>query len=280
MNRLEARQRLNEAFLSFGIEDAQAEARYGLSYLLDCTLSALFVSAQKALTKEQERAVEHMITERGRGVPLAYIMGERWFMGLRFFVDERVLIPRQDTELLVELAVDCIRREKHKNVLDLCTGSGCIAVAVAKLTGAEVTAADWSVAALAVCKENIEAHGVPVKIIQSNLFENIKEQYETILSNPPYVTEAEYEALAPHVRDHEPKDALLAGIDGLDFYRRIARQAPKHLTSGGRLMLEIGAKQAEAVCTLLEQAGFEEINTMEDLQGWPRVVTARRGQYV
>lgn len=277
MRRLEALRWLQVRMESFGIppEEAQAEARYALATVLDCSVGQLYLEGQREVSAAEEARLLEILRRREQKEPLAYILGERSFMGLSFFVRPGVLIPRQETELLVEQALSKMRMEGLQRVLDLCTGSGCIAVSLAKLGGAEVCASDISPEALEVAAINAQRQQVEVRFVKSDLFENLPERYDLITANPPYITRAAYAGLSPEVRDYEPRLALLGGEDGLDLYRRITREAPRHLRAGGYLAQEIGYDQAEAVAGLLHAQGFSQVQLERDYAGLDRIVWAR-----
>lgn len=214
------------------------------------------------------------IKERASGVPLQHITHESNFCGLDLYVDEDVLIPRFDTEVLVETVLN-ENRDKDVTVLDLCTGSGCIAIALAKLGGYEkVIGADISRAALEIADRNASANGVDITYYESDMFSSIEEMtgLDIIVSNPPYIKTDVLETLMPEVRDHDPRIALDGDADGLKFYRIIAGEAPKHLKEGGKLYLEIGYDQASEVSALLEENGFKDIRVIQDLSHLDRVV--------
>ena len=235
--------------------------------------------------------LESVLKQREQRVPLQYLMGECEFMGYDFYVDERVLIPRQDTECLVELAVEDIRNIKTQNrcesnntadrkneqkvkVLDLCTGSGCIGISVAKLCpDTEVTLADISEGALSVAKKNAQNLDAGVTLIKGNLFENIEGRFDYILSNPPYIPSEVIEGLMPEVKEHEPRLALDGEADGLSFYREIINEAPDYLNPDGRIYFEIGAEQGEDLTHLMNERGFSEVKVHKDLAGLDRIVT-------
>lgn len=220
------------------------------------------------------RSYHKLLEQRGRHIPLQHLTGEQEFMGLPFLVNEHVLIPRQDTETLVEEALKRLR--PGMRVLDLCTGSGCIAVSLARLgSDASIDASDISTEALAVARENARRLGAQVRFIESDLFTKIDGQYDMIVSNPPYIRTAVIAELAEEVRLHEPIQALDGSEDGLRFYREIIRQSPAHLTDGGRLLFEIGYDQAEAVRALMTENGFTEIEVIRDLAGHDRVVVGK-----
>ena len=225
---------------------------------------------------------------RTNRIPLQHILGEAWFRGLSFTVDEDVLIPRHDTETLVEAV---LREAKTfpaaPSVLDLCTGSGCVAVCLA-VEGdfASVTAADISHEAVNIARENAAKNGVEEKILfaEGDLFRAktksekslSRRSYDIICANPPYVPTAEIEELEPEVRDHDPLLALDGGADGLDFYRRLAKEAGAHLNDGGEILLEIGCEQGEAVMQIFAEAGWREGRVEKDLAGRDRVFSARK----
>lgn len=223
-----------------------------------------------------------MIRKRSERIPQQQILGCQEFMGLEFYVNEHVLIPRQDTETLVELVLEEQRdMGTPKQLLDLCTGSGCIALSLAvKGSFDTVTATDLSAEALKVARRNAEALGCgeKTKFYQGDLFAALPEEsarkYDVITSNPPYIPTAVIETLEPEVRDHEPRMALDGTEDGLLFYRRIAGEAGAYLRDGGAVYLEIGYDQGDAVKALMEQAGFTDVQVKKDLPGNDRVVRA------
>ena len=204
---------------------------------------------------------------RAAGEPLAYIVGYKEFFGLPFAVDARVLVPRPDTETLVQWVLDAASNMDAPEILDLGTGSGAVGIAVAHSLKARVTATDFSEAALAVASQNARQLGVDVQFIQSNWFDKVSGHYHVIASNPPYIAsnDTHLSALA-----HEPLNALIAGPDGLDDIRRIVEQAPQYLQPGGWLLLEHGYDQASAVFELLTQRGFNQVQSRRDLAGITR----------
>jgi release factor glutamine methyltransferase len=204
---------------------------------------------------------------RAAGEPLAYIVGCKEFFGLRFAVDARVLIPRPDTETLVQWALDVVQDIPEPDVLDLGTGSGAVAVAIAHTCKAKVTAIDFSLEALTVAAENAKRLGVDVQFGQSNWFEKVSGHYYLIVSNPPYIADADSHLAA---LTHEPLGALTAGKDGLDDLRQIIEHAPSYLKPGGWLLLEHGYDQANSVCGLLTKRGFAQVRSRTDLAGIAR----------
>ena len=233
--------------------------------------------------KEKMSAYENTLEKRASRIPLQQILGQQEFMGLTFFVNEHVLIPRQDTETLVELVLN-EQKDKNISILDMCTGSGCIAVSLKKLGGyACVEGADISEEALKVAKRNSEeilensdvnSSRTGVIFRRSDMFSAFPEteRFNVIVSNPPYIPSAVIEELEPEVRDHEPRGALDGTADGLYFYRILAEECAKHLTPGGHVYFEIGYDQGAAVKELLDIHGFKDTRVIQDLTGKDRVV--------
>lgn len=256
-----------------GIADAPVDARLLLTKLSGLSTASLYFDAERALDDRLCERYRSAVERRASHVPLQYITGEQEFMGLPFLVSPAVLIPRQDTECLVEGAM---RHCSGRRVLDMCTGSGCIILSLAKLCGlSAAVGVDVSAEALAVAARNARALGVEVCLIQSDLFGQVAGTFDVIVSNPPYIRTGELAGLMPEVRDHEPRMALDGDADGLCFYRRIAGEAGGHLSDGGMLFLEIGCDQAEAVTGLLSENGFGEISVGRDYAGLDRVVSGR-----
>lgn len=234
------------------------------------------LSESDAETQEKMQTYRGMIAKRASRIPLQQILGSQEFMGLEFYVNEHVLIPRQDTETLVELVL----QEQHgreKKLLDLCTGSGCIAISLAVKGGYEsVTATDLSEEALKVAERNAKAHQKEIIFRQGDLFTALPQSeagtFDIITSNPPYIPTAVIATLEPEVREHEPMMALDGTEDGLKFYRQIAKKAGTWLKPGGAIYLEIGYDQGEAVSGLLREAGFDKVRVVKDLPGKDRVV--------
>lgn len=205
---------------------------------------------------------------------LRILYGYKEFMKLRFFVNDNVLIPREDTEILVQEAIEL----NKKSILDMCTGSGCIAISLAKyIEGAIVDAVDISKEALELAEKNADFNAVKVNFINSNLFENISKEYDLIVSNPPYIPSLDIEELQSEVKN-EPHIALDGGDDGLDFYKKISKEALKYLRVDGILMYEIGYDQAISVSNILKNCGYKDIKVIKDFGGNDRVVIARKGE--
>lgn len=222
---------------------------------------------------EETNKIMDAVEKRLKHIPLAYIFGKTEFYGYELKVNENVLIPRLDTEILIEkLVADIMARNKEVSVLDIGTGSGAIAVVVQKETGAKVTAVDISEKALKIAKINAQNNGAKVEFVYSNLFENLnQEQFDFIVSNPPYIESEVVKGLEKEVVSNEPILALDGGVDGLDFYRKIIEKAPKHLKPHGKLYFEIGYNQANAVSSLMKK-DFKDIKVYKDYGNNDRVV--------
>jgi len=248
-------------------EEASQQAKEIVAAVIGAETSALAVHNWVQVTEEQMSIIGDLVEQRLSGQPLQYILGEWSFMGLPFYVDERALIPRQDTELLTETAIKFIRERGYQSCLDLCTGSGCIAVSIAKQSQIAVTASDISADALALAQENATLNETEVAFVESDLFKQIDGKFDLICCNPPYLSKEDMEHLQKEV-SFEPALALFGGADGLDFYRRIAKEYQTHLNAGGALLLEIGSTQAQAVSELF----VAKTEVLTDLGGNPRVV--------
>ena len=236
----------------------------------------LLTHRETLLSEEEEREYLAKLSLREKGMPIAYIVGYKEFMGFRFKVNEHTLIPRPDTEIAVEKAIEMIRKKKYRKVLDLCSGSGAIGLSIAGiLEFTNVTLSDINKGAISVSMENAEHLGVQqrVKFIQSDLFEKIDEKYDLIVSNPPYISGEDMEELSVSVKEYEPHSALYGGARGLDFYEEITKNAEKHLTENGMLIFEIGYDQSQEVEKMLKENGFKNIITLKDLSGHHRVVS-------
>lgn len=232
-------------------EEAEIEARELVMHSLGVESRAeLAASVNKEINAEQYAGLQEYILRRRTGEPLQYILGFWEFMGLMFKTDARALIPRQDTETLCEEAIALIKRRGYKTCLDLCAGSGCIGISIANICGTEVTLADISEAALSLCRENAEANGVSIRTIKTDMLDEITDKYDIIVCNPPYLTASDMASLQRELT-FEPANALYGGVDGLDFYRRIARDYAQRLNDGGALALEVGIYQAEEVAKML-----------------------------
>ena len=257
-----------------GVPDAALDAWYLLQMVCKIERSYYYVHGEEDITQDAQKEYEIAVQKRAEHIPLQYIIGEQEFMGLRFKVNSNVLIPRQDTETLVEQVLKIVK--PGMKVLDLCTGSGCVLISVLKnapeLTG---MGSDISKAALLVAKENAKLHEVDAEWVRSDLFDNITETFDVIMANPPYIPTGEILSLMPEVRDFEPENALDGGADGLDFYRKIVGQVKDYLNPGGYVYMEIGYDQGEAVSELMRNAGFTEVEVIKDLARNDRVVKGK-----
>ena len=258
------------------IPDAQIDAWYLLEYVTGISRASYYGNPEKNISEEEAKRYWEYLEKRARRIPLQHITGSQEFMGLDFKVNEDVLIPRQDTELLVENAITYIKSVKgNVDVLDMCTGSGCIAISIDRLCeNAKVTAVDFSGKALVVAKENNALNKADVTFFQSDLFENVEKQYDVIVSNPPYIKTEEIESLMDEVRIHEPMMALDGDCDGLKFYKKIAKEGRQYLRSNGIIFFEIGYDQGRTVPAILEENVYKDIKVYKDLSGNDRVVTA------
>ena len=266
----EAERRGAETLAAAGREEAAQTARLLLCHVLGFNFTDYVLAREDLLSPRDTARYEELLTRRASGVPLQYLTREQNFCGLSLYVDERVLIPRQDTECLVE---EVLRDGARGALLDLCTGSGCIPLALLKHGNFSCAlGADISAEALAVAEINRARTGLPLLLRQSDLFSEIPERFDVITANPPYIESAEIESLSVEVRDHEPRLALDGAADGLAFYRRLAAESGAHLKPGGRLYLEIGMSQGAAVASLLEAAAFSDIQIIRDLAGRDRIV--------
>lgn len=248
-------------------EEALQQAKWIVSTVIGVEPAAVGIHAWMQATQDQIEIIGELLEKRISGEPLQYILGEWQFYGLPFYTDERALIPRQDTELLVETALEKIKERGYQTCLDLCTGSGCVGIAIAKNAGIRVSCSDVSEEALSLARENMELNEVEVKFINSDLFDQIPGKYDLIVSNPPYLTKEDMDALQKEV-SFEPSLALDGGADGLDYYRRIAREYRDHLNDKGMLLLEIGSTQARTAAALFDA----NTSVRNDLGGNPRVL--------
>lgn len=259
------------------IEDASFIARVLLQYVLKLDRTDLILREGQEIEEGKEKEYWKTIEKIVQGIPIQYITKSQEFYGLNFYVDENVLIPQPDTEILVEEVLK-IAQQKNK-ILDICTGSGCIGIALARcLENVEITMSDISRKALEIAKKNAIQNGVieKVKLLESNLFEKINEKYDIIVSNPPYIETNVIKTLSKQVQN-EPKLALDGGKDGLYFYRRLLEEASKYLEKKGYLCIEIGYQQKEQVIELAKKTGvFSKIEVKQDLTGNDRVIIAKR----
>lgn len=263
------------------LEEISPTPRLDVETLLQKVLGVdrlyILLNLERVLSEDEEQLFNKFINERLNNRPIAYIVGNREFMGLDFFVKEGVLIPRPDTEVLVEEVIELAKKKDAKNILDIGTGSGAITVSLAKyLENVKVTSVDISDIALEIGKRNAISNEVDDRInfVKSDLFTNIDKEtkFDIIVSNPPYIKREVIETLDKQVKDYEPYNALEGGVDGLDFYRAITKQAKNYLKKGGILAYEVGHDQSEDVSKLMEIDGYTNIYTLKDLQQIDRVV--------
>lgn len=263
------------------IEDASFIARVLLQYVLKLDRANLILKENQEVEKKKEKEYRQAIDKIVQGVPLQYITTTQEFYGLNFYVDENVLIPQPDTEILVEEVIKMVQSENEIRILDICTGSGCIGISLAYyLKNVKITMSDISKKAIEIAKKNAKENRVleKTKFIKSDLFENIKEKFDIIVSNPPYIETNVIKKLSKQVQN-EPKIALDGGKDGLLFYRKLINEASKFLNDNGYLCMEIGYNQKEKVIELAkEEKTFLKIETIKDLSGNDRVIICKKGR--
>ena len=261
-----------------GIDSARLDAEMLMAETLRIERDRLFLNSDVAPGGAALARFHALVTRRAAGEPVSYIVGRREFWSLDFIVTPAVLMPRPETELVVETALKLLGANASPKILDLGTGSGAIAVALAKeINGAEILATDISSDALEIARANARRHGVEERMtfFAGDLFAALGQmKFDAIVSNPPYICRGDIAALPRDVRDFEPRVALDGGIDGLNFYRRIAREAPQYLSSGGFVAVEIGARMGSDVARLFTAAGFDDVRVEKDLAGLERVVSA------
>lgn len=267
-------------FRARGIENPRLDAELLVAHALEIDRMRVILDADRPLAGAELAALRDLVKRRRSFEPIAYLRGEREFYGLRFRVDKRVLVPRPDTETLVDAA---LARSTHVSMsmrqLDLCTGSGCVAIAMARQRPtSRVHASDVSRDALAVARDNAQRLGAyNVAFFECDLFGAFAgKRFDVITANPPYIATAELATLMPDVRDHEPRLALDGGADGLDLVRRIVAEAPEHLGEGGLLAIEIGAGEAPDTVALFEARGFTDVRVHRDIARIERVVSGLR----
>lgn len=263
-------QKLKEA----QIGEAQLDARLLLEEVCGTDHNTLLCHGDREVSEAEEEKYRRALEQRAVHVPLQHLLGYQDFMGLRFQVNEYVLIPRQDTEILVEEAMRYLH--DGMRILDLCTGSGCILLSLLHYSNdCEGVGVDISQEALQVAAQNAELLGIRADFLKSDLYEKVTGKFDLLVSNPPYIERAIIPTLMEEVREYDPYIALDGGEDGLDFYRRIIGGAQDYLKRGGQILMEIGSGQAKAVSELLREAGFKEIDVCRDFAGLDRVVSGR-----
>ncbi len=282
---LEILRRAERYLADNGVERARLEAEHLLAHILGCSRLDLYLQFERPLDEPELEPFRELLRKRRQRVPCQYLIGETEFYGVPFAVDERVLIPRPETEHLVEAALDRLRALEvgaEPLVYEIGTGSGCVAVAIAhEAPRCRVIASDASAGALELARANAERNGVAdrVTFVEGNLFEPYVQEADAdlIVSNPPYVSQAEWDELPEEIRLHEPREALDGGPDGLRVIRELVTGGPGHLKPGGRLLIEVGHTQAPAVKELMAATGaLDEIETVRDYSGIERVVIGRK----
>lgn len=278
MNIKQALEEAKNILKSNNFEDSNIIAKELLSYVLKKDKVYLTINSDTALTDTEYAEFTKYIEQIIDGKPLQYITQKQEFMGMEFFMNENVLIPQPDTEILVETVLDICKRYGNQSlrILDLCTGSGAIAIPLSKILNTQVFASDVSTKALEVAEKNNVLNNSKVEFIESNLFEQINgEKFDIIVSNPPYIKNEEIKLLSKQVQN-EPYIALSGGEDGLDFYRKIIDEAYKHINKNGYLCLEIGYDQKEDLIKLIKQnENYEYENCIKDLSNNDRCIIAK-----
>ena len=264
-----------------GIEEAGLDAWLLLEYESGKNRAYYFAHCKEEADEEIKTPYMEKIRKRAQHIPLQHLTHQGYFMGYEFFVNENVLVPRQDTEVLVEEALSLIKEKEVPQILDMCTGSGCILLSILlEREDALGTGVDLSEKALSVAEKNRETYHLETRaeLIKSDMFEGLepKAQFDVIVSNPPYIPSEVIEGLEPEVRDHAPRLALDGEADGLKFYRILAERSMAYLKPGGKIYMEIGFDQGKDVSELFEQAGFEGLKVIKDMAGLDRVVQAKR----
>ena len=264
----------------YNVENARLDAEYIFAYVLGVKRVSLMLNFNDEIDEEKKNLIRQYIMRRGKyREPLQYIVKEWEFYGYPIKVNGGVLIPRQDTEILVEQCIHLMKEKENPKILDIGTGSGAISIALAKeIHGSEVLGLDISDDALKVAVENRELNNVEnLKFLKSDVFQHVKEKnYDLIVSNPPYIPVEEYEELMPEVKEYEPKMALTDGGDGYYFYRKISEESIDYLKNGGYLAFEVGYNQGENVAKLMEKNGFQIVGRVADYGGIERVIIGRK----
>ena len=280
MNIKEIRKIAIENLIKSNIEDSNTKISILLQYLLSMSKTEIMLHENMELDETQKEEIFKCVEEIIEGKPIQYITHHQEFMGLDFYVDENVLIPQPDTEILVEEALHMINRKNENiRILDLCTGSGAIAVSIENYALdrniIKIYASDISAEALEIARKNaiLNNEETNIRFIKSNMFENINDKFDIIVSNPPYIETQTIANLSKEVQN-EPRIALDGGADGLAFYRIIAKEAKKYLNRNGWILFEIGYNQKEAVSNLLQEEKHENITCIKDLNGNDRVIMA------
>ena len=286
MRVLEVIQRSTEFLTNKGVDSSRLQSELLLAHVLKLPRMKLYLNFERELSEIELTTLRELVKRRGQREPLQHIIGSTWFCGLEIVVNTNVLVPRPETELLAELGWEFLKKQSASitgalTVLDFGTGSGCIAIALAvKCPAAKVVALDASAGALSMAKQNAERNGVGdrIEMLRGDGFAALSSgsSFDLIISNPPYIATAEIETLQPEVRDFDPRVALDGGADGLDFYRRLAAEAPTFIKPGGRIMLEFGDGQAVDIRRIFEHQQWITETVLEDYTQRPRMFVARR----
>jgi len=257
-----------------GLKETGLDCQLFMMKATGLTKVELFTKNDYVLTENESCLYFNMVEKKKMHMPTQYILGRCEFMGLAFLVNENVLIPRGDTEILVETVLSYAEKEGINRVIDIGTGSGCIPVSLKKFGIKDVSAVDISEEAIVIARHNAKENSAEIKFIKSDLFKSVPEcVFDAIVSNPPYIERDVINELSEEVKDYEPILALDGGVDGLDFYKKIIEQSKNYLRAGGRIFFEIGYNQSEALHKLMKASNFKEIETIKDLAGLDRVVT-------
>lgn len=263
------------------IDDSAIISRMLAEYILGLDRNKIIINEDKEVEENERERYYLGLIEIVQGMPIQYIINKQEFMGLNFYVDENVLIPQPDTETLVEEVINiCKEKTENIKILDICTGSGAIGISIAKyIENVKVILSDISMDALEVAKKNAKDNNVEdkIEIIESDMFENISDKFDIIVSNPPYIESEVISTLDKEVQN-EPHIALDGGEDGLKFYRVLAEQSKKYLNDNGTICLEIGYNQREAVEEILKECNYKNIYSKKDLSGNDRIVVAKKGE--
>ena len=258
-------------FKSTQIENPKLNAEQIISHVLDVKRLELYLHSSDIIYEDEIKEIQSLIDRRRKGEPLQYILGETEFYGYRIFINKNVLIPRPETELLVEKIIN--KNQEVKSILEIGTGSGAIAIALAKnLNLDRIDAIDIFEEALKLARKNAKENSVEINFYQSDIFENIEGKFDIIVSNPPYISGKEYEKLPAEIKNYEPTNALLASEDGLIFYKKILEKAKEYLTKSGFIYFEIGYDQAEMIKEIAKKNGFDKANVFKDLNDFDRIM--------
>lgn len=261
-------------FTGKGLENPRLNAELIISHVLEYTRLELYVHFEESVSDEHRVEIKNLLLRRAKGEPLQYVLGETEFYGFRMFVTPEVLIPRPETEYLVEKIVK--EHSSIPSILEIGSGSGCISIALKKnFPEAEITSVDISDEALKIAQKNAEENEVEINFIESDIFQNIEGKFKVIVSNPPYIPDYEYKELSSEILEFEPKLALEADDDGLFFYKKIIRESPEYLLPGGYLYFEIGYNQGKRIKEFAKSNGFGEIEIVNDLNGFERIIKAK-----